>query len=72
MTEDIFIHVVISTIFGRFRALDERLFCFFNLALIFIRLLKQCHYNKYVLVFPATTVNNRQINDTDVNELIIK
>jgi hypothetical protein len=52
-------------IFGRFGALDKRHFS--NLALIFIRLSKQSHNNKYVLVFPATTVNNRQINDTDVN-----
>ena len=56
-------------------------FFFFHLALIFIRLSKRIHHNKYILTFPATTVNHRHTNDTDVrnpfltlyskNELII-
>ena len=39
---------------------------YFNLALIFIRLSKRIHHNKYVLVFPATTVNQRHMNDAQV------
>jgi hypothetical protein len=35
-------------------------------ALIFTRLSKQYHNNKYVLVFPATTVSNRHANVIDV------
>jgi hypothetical protein len=38
-----------------------------NLALIFTRLSKQYHNNKYVLVFPATTVSNRHANVIDVS-----
>ncbi|CAF2735907.1 unnamed protein product [Rotaria sp. Silwood2] len=36
-------------------------------ALIFLRLSKRIHHNKYVLVFPATTVNHRQTNNIEVS-----
>ncbi|CAF3700955.1 unnamed protein product, partial [Rotaria sordida] len=35
-------------------------------ALIFLRLSKRIHHNKYVMVFPATTVNNRHTHNIEV------
>ncbi|CAF3368577.1 unnamed protein product [Rotaria sp. Silwood1] len=36
-------------------------------ALIFLRLSKRIHHNKYVLVFPATTINHRHTNNIEVS-----
>ncbi|CAF3178993.1 unnamed protein product [Rotaria socialis] len=36
-------------------------------ALIFMRLSKRIHHNKYVLAFPATTVSQRHTNNTEVS-----
>ncbi|CAF3773297.1 unnamed protein product [Rotaria magnacalcarata] len=38
-------------------------------ALIFTRLSKRIHHNKYVLAFPATTVSQRHINNPEVSIL---
>ncbi|CAF3840686.1 unnamed protein product [Adineta steineri] len=43
------------------------LFYFEILGLISTRLSKRIHHNKYVLVFPATTIDHRHMNPTEIN-----
>ncbi|UJR27570.1 hypothetical protein I4U23_008851 [Adineta vaga] len=64
---DMLAHILEKILFHMYNDLNTKAYLKEILTgLIFTRLSKRIHHDKYVLVFPATTVNTRHANHTDI------